>query len=301
MACLTPFYIKNPRAHLPNQERHIPVPCNKCADCFARRTSAWSFRMMQHTKIADTSIFVTFTYAQPPLSPNGFPTLDKKDWQNFTKRLRNLYRYRGVNLDTGKLKWFYDKVPQIRYYCAGEYGDTYHRPHYHAILYNTTAEACERAWRAGGQRFGHTFTGNLSYASAGYCAKYINKGTWRKRHNRDDRQPHFSLMSKRLGANYLSPAIVGYHRYDITRNYVTLDGGQKIPLPRYYRDKIFTDQDKLRQSVYVRADNDKREAEKLAKYVLLYGTQDGYDRNKHEAVRAAIDRFHKLTQKRVDV
>lgn len=287
MACLTPYYIKNPRAHLPNQENHIPVPCNKCAECYNRRTSAWSFRMVEHAKHSTTCHFITFTYEEPPLSPNGFMTLQKKDWQDFVKRLRFLQHG--------------SKKSNIQYYCAGEYGDTYQRPHYHAIIYNTTPELCERAWRAGGLRFGHTFTGTVTPASTGYCAKYINKGVWKPKHKRDDRNPQFSLMSKGLGSSYLSEQKVRFHQSDHSRNYITLDGGQKVSLPRYYRDKIFTDEQKQKQSYAIRADNDKREAEQLANHIRLYGNADGYSRNKHEAVRAAIDRFHLLSKKRIDV
>lgn len=52
-----------------------------------------------------------------------------------------------------------------------------------------------------------------------------------------------SLISKGIGLNYLTEAMVKYHKDDVSRPTVFL-GNKKLPMPRYYRDKIFTDLDK---------------------------------------------------------
>ena len=61
----------------------------------------------------------------------------------------------------------------------------------------------------------------------------------------DDRQPQFSLMSKNLGHSYLTPENIKYHKNRLV-SYITLPGGFKSPLPRYYRDKIFTRTEKAK-------------------------------------------------------
>jgi len=83
--------------------------------------------------------------------------------------------------------------------------------------------------------------------SIAYTMKYIDKQSSFKMHDRDDRVPEFPLMSKGLGANYLSDAIVDYHKADISRLYVTREGGHKVALPRYYREKIYSESEKRQQ------------------------------------------------------
>ena len=54
-----------------------------------------------------------------------FPTLNKRDVILFLKRLRrNLYKLVP-----------YNEKNKIRYFCSGEYGETYLRPHYHLIFF----------------------------------------------------------------------------------------------------------------------------------------------------------------------
>ena len=48
-------------------------------------------------------------------------------------------------------------------------------------------------------------------------------------------------MSKGIGKNYLTRSMVKWHKKDLTnRVYVTLKGGEKVSLPRYYKEKIYT-------------------------------------------------------------
>ena len=59
-------------------------------------------------------------------------------------------------------------------------------------------------------------------------------------HERDDRAEEFSHMSKFIGATYLSPAIIDYHRGDYLNRIALHDGQMLMPMPRYYKLKIFT-------------------------------------------------------------
>lgn len=277
--CLTPFMVRNPK--FKGSDLFIPVPCGKCPACLARRTSAWSFRLVQHDKIARSSQFVTLTYENAPMSPNGFMTLVKADFQLFMKRLRMLQ--------------FGNSRSDIRYYCAGEYGGRTMRPHFHVILFNADRELVQRAWPHGFVHFG-----NVSAASVGYTAKYINKGKTIPIHGRDDRLPECSMMSKGLGANYMTSQMVAYHKADISRAFVTLEGGVKASMPRYYRDKIFSDDDKLVQQRLIVESHLKRERDDMESYRVKFGSMVGYDRSKYEAVKASLELFKGLISNKRD-
>lgn len=218
----------------------ISVPCGKCPECMKRRVSAWSFRLMQEDKISSTAHFVTLTYntEHVPLSRNGYMTLAKRDVQLFLKRLR---------FDISK------KYPdvKIKYYLAGEYGGRTMRPHYHAIMFNVpNLDLIENTWQLGSVHYGE-----VSVASVGYTLKYINKAKKIPSHRNDDRIAEFALMSKGLGANYLSPAIIDYHHADLLNHAcLTIEDGKKVSMPRYYKEKIYTEAERKRIAHFQRCD-----------------------------------------------
>lgn len=278
--CIAPFYVDNPAYPLRSNSRQIPAPCGKCPPCLARRTSAWSFRLVQHDKIASSSYFITLTYSNEnvTMSKRGFMTLVKRDWQLFVKRLRKAQLLTNDNR-------------KIRYYAVGEYGTSTWRPHFHAIIYDVNAELIERAWG-----LGIIDIQPVNGATVGYTCKYINKGKLIPVHANDDRQPEFSLMSKGLGKNYLTDDMIKYHRDDITRLYCTVEGGKKIAMPRYYKNKIYTETERQKQQqLYERSSID-LDNQKRADFLETYGTLETYDRFSYEAKKAAILNFKQLQQ-----
>jgi len=231
--CDSPFYVQ-PTKWAPDK---IPVPCGRCPPCKLRRVNQWVFRMMQEEKISTSSHFVTLTYdtTTVPISDNGFMTLKKKDFQDYMKRLRKLTP--GVTL---------------KYYAVGEYGSKNRRPHYHAIIFNCPdPQLFYDAWSLAAVPIGAVHIGNVTTDSVAYTMKYIDKQTFKRAHSRDDRISEFSLMSKGLGANYLTDNMVEYHKKDTTMLYVTKLSGHRVSMPRYYRNKIFTDAEKRAQVFHV--------------------------------------------------
>lgn len=230
MACDSPYFV-HPAGYI----EPLPLPCGKCPPCKARRVDAWVFRLMQEEKRSTSAKFVTLTYdtTNVPITKNGFMTLEKEDFQLFMKRLRKT--------EPNKLK----------YYVAGEYGGQTTRPHYHAIIFNVESdENIQKAWGKGSLHIGQ-----VTNDSVAYTMKYIDKPPNQKilLHSRDDRKPEFSLMSKNLGDNYLDdPQILKYHQADLSRNYLTLEGGHKIALPRYYRERIWTDDQRQAQIAIIK-------------------------------------------------
>jgi hypothetical protein len=278
MACDTPFHVNNPRYPIYSNDRQVPVPCGKCPACLSRRTSVWTFRLKQHAKNAISSHFVTLTYdtRYVPISSRGFLTLDKRDVQLYFKKLRKAH---GKNHEP------------IKYYLAGEYGSKTYRPHYHIILFNADIELIHKAWDKG-----EVHIGELTEASAAYTAKYINKGKIIPMHQNDDRLPEFSLMSKKLGLNYLSEKIIRYHRADIERNYLTLEDGKKISLPRYYRQKIWTEKQLKEQAEKLAQKFSEIENQKQIEYYTKNQTLEGYEQQKESGVAHRIATHNKRAQ-----
>lgn len=209
MRCISPIRLKT----------GIFVPCGRCNFCLQRRRLDWSFRLEQENKISRTAQFLTLTYDE-----DHYPgQLVKEHIQLFYKKLRKENEKHRAH-----------SYPRLRHYTAGEYGPTTGRAHYHSILFNVVDEvspvAIQRIWENGKVDFG-----KVTPASVAYVTKYvINR--W------DDYggkiQPPFSLMSKRLGASYLSPQMVAWHKHGEPRDYTQV-GSIKRSIPRYYRDQLF--------------------------------------------------------------
>lgn len=190
---------------------------------------------MQELKVSESGWFVTLTYdtSTVPLTDNGFMTLRLSDVQKFMKRLRKA-RPAGA--------------PVVKYYYVGEYGGRTQRPHYHLIIFNVHPDEVVKAWsyRKGSKRlaFGYCHFGQVSLASVGYTLKYMCKPPWAPKHQNDDRVKQFSAMSRGIGLSYLTEAMRVWHEADLTgRVYVPLADGKKAPLPRYYRNRIYTEAD----------------------------------------------------------
>lgn len=245
--CDNPFILK---------ETGVPFPCGKCLLCRNRRASGWSFRLRKQLEVSDCAFFVTLTYNTDyvPLSDKGYMTLQKNHCQKFIKRLRKA-----------------QQSNDIKYYLAGEYGDDRDRPHYHIILFNCQLSTLIGAHMAKivmrtpemyldgkyhydskhwadpetGQPYGAISIGTVTMASIGYTLKYIQKQSKIPIHKNDDRKKEFSLISKGLGKSYLSENVKLWHHANlIERMYLPIEEQKKIAMPRYYKNQIYTNEER---------------------------------------------------------
>lgn len=199
--CLTPIYT---HGHL--------VPCGKCGYCLQKRSLEWQFRLTEEAKQWNTTSFITLTYS-PEFEPeNG---VDKDAIQKFLKRLRK----QGV---------------KFKYYATSEYGpSSTHRPHYHILFFHDLMpeafyEHVEKAWP-----FGIISIGDINENRVAYCANYhISKA-----YNPDGKNENFCIMSKKIGAEFLTDARVDFFQSTGTM-YVKHYDGYRLPMPRYFKKSL---------------------------------------------------------------
>lgn len=279
MACLFPFGVRNKKP-MSQRDTWFNVPCGSCPDCLQSHSNKWLVRLLEEDKISEVSYFVTLTYSEDtvPVSHNGLRTLQKSDFQKFVKRLRKL------------------TPPGLKvcYYCAGEYGDKFKRPHYHAIIFNASERSIRKAWELSLETIGDVDVAPCTPATMAYTLKYLHKGRKIPAFNGDDRLPEFSLMSKGLGKSYLSPEMVAYHHADKTRFYATLPGGVKVALPRYYKNAIYNEKDRDAFAKLIAKTSDFAEAKRFLDSGL---TPDQYRIEKFERKKASIKNFKNNSQR----
>lgn len=228
MICVSPVSIKDPRQSLGSIR--ITVPCGKCGSCRHNRRVEWSFRIKEELNHSIAAQFLTLTYTDDSLIwADAGPTLYKKHLQDWLKRLRK---------NTGQ---------KVRYYAVGEYGTTTQRPHYHVILFGLRPKYYPdliETWH-----HGHVHIGEVSEASIHYTTKYhvnFDKTV-------EGRAPEFAVMSRKpgIGAQYVERA-ARWHQ-DSGNTYV-INNGYSQRMPRYYKEKLFSPEQRAILSEKVAAD-----------------------------------------------
>lgn len=229
MRCISPISIKDPRGS--RGSIRLTVPCNKCGACQSNRRAQWSFRCAEELRNSTSASFITLTYqdSQIPFTNEGIPTLEKRHFQLFLKKLRQ----------HGK----------IRYYAVGEYGSLTHRPHYHALIYNGGIDLnshLQQSWTTRKKTpRGLIHCGSVTAASIHYVTKYhVNYKTqseW-ETHGYNN-QKEFALMSRNPGIGHQYKERAGYWNKKNQYNYL-INNGFKQSLPRYYKQAVFNSAEK---------------------------------------------------------
>lgn len=263
MGCYSSFHVQ-----IPGRLESVPVPCGKCPYCLKRKVASWAFRLRKEDERSAASFFVTLTYEKPPISRIGKMTLNSslpggkkpseksphRDLQTFFKRLRK---------GTFGTTW--------KYYAVGEYGSENWRPHYHIILFASTYRTKDellvelyKAWTSG-----YIDVGTVTGASVAYVLKYVQKPSRIPEFNGDDRLSEFSLMSKGLGENFLTNATKDFYRENLEKNYVIQDG-YKLAMPRFYRERILSPVEKLKQRQIIRRVSLERDVSSRRRFFLAH-------------------------------
>lgn len=224
----------------------ISVPCGQCIGCRLERSRQWAMRCYHEASLYENNCFITLTYSDdtvPVLFPGegDYPTLRKRDYQLFMKRLRERF-------GSG-----------IRFYHCGEYGEGTNRPHYHACLFNfdfpdKVLESVDKAgyhhWSS--VALGELWTcglhdiGSVTFESAAYVARYIMKKTLGKdAADRYDRmsyygevqrlEPEYTTMSRRpgIGRDWYDE----FHKDAFPSDFLVCRGMRMRP-PRYYEELL---------------------------------------------------------------
>lgn len=226
-------------------------------------------RIMHETLTAGDSSFITLTYSDENL-PDP-PELNTKPLVLFLKRLRK---------DLGTL----------RYYACGEYGETYGRPHYHAILFALPPNDQTRTLVAKHWTQGRTHVGTVTPNSARYVADYVQKQLNGPAAAADNRTQPFSIMSQGIGKQWALD-----HKHQIQTTGIRHRGVQQS-VPRYYIDLLNLDTTQLRAAARARSNKERRQryrSEPRPTHVHLI--QDDWNKQADKNIIAKNEIFRKGT------
>lgn len=178
----------------------LPVPCGHCVGCRMEKAKEWKVRCcLEALDFSPGELwFLTLTYddCHLPVDSNGQPYLKKSDLTKFWKRLR---KYSGE---------------RFRYFACGEYGELFHRPHFHAIIFGNpfkdaildiyhrgqfASPLLSKCWPFGNVLLMQACTNHMAYV-AGYVEKKQSDPDWYSYP-----VPPYVTMSRRpgIGSSYI--------------------------------------------------------------------------------------------------
>lgn len=227
---------------------YIMIPCGHCMECRLQHSREWATRMMLEAQYHVDNYFVTLTYDDSSVPISHFldydtgevlpaQTLRKEHLQLFFKRLRR------------RLDYYYSS--HFRYYAAGEYGDSTHRPHYHFIGFGLylpdlvqlktsrlgnpyyTSELLQSCWP-----YGFSMVAPVTWQSCAYVARYCTKkigGIDKSFYDLFHIEEEFAVMSRRPGIakQYFDEHADEIYKMDEIFLALT-DGGKKVKPPHYF-------------------------------------------------------------------
>lgn len=212
-------------------EKLVLTPCGKCIGCRTDKRREWTSRLILEDKDEQKKgyfgYFITLTYDDDHLPSDG--CLVKKDFQDFMKRFRINFKRR------------FD-VCDVRFFGCGEYGENFHRPHYHLISWipldiDDVKSVTQLSWNLGFVEVDYASVDRFAYV-AGYVSKKLIDSDDIEAVDVDTGEvtkltKEFLLMSRRPGIGSAYPI----SKIKETGK-VYLNDGKKVSPPRYYKNKL---------------------------------------------------------------
>lgn len=238
--CLYPKLIRNKR-YLPNKKNggvppvcpderllYVTAACGKCMECRQQKQRQWLVRMNEELRQNPNAYFMTLTIDDE--NYNKLANICKSEDHNeiATKAIRLMLE--RIRKKTGK---------SIRHWFITELGhEKTERLHLHGIVWGIgTDQLISEKWN-----YGFVYTGNfVNEATINYITKYMTKA--------DIDHPNFVgkvLCTKGIGTGYINREDAKNHKYTKgkTIEYYRLRNGAKINLPIYYRNQLFSEEER---------------------------------------------------------
>lgn len=239
--CLFPRLIKN-RRYIPNKKNggvpppcddvrklYVAVGCGKCMECMKQKALQWKIRLNEELKVQKHAYFVTLTFA-----PEELKKLTEESGQGY-----DCNAVAGLAVRRYLERWRKKYKKSQRHWLITEMGqEESERIHLHGIVFSAfeiSTEEFASIWKYGNVVIGQY----CNMRTINYVTKYVTK--------LDQKHKGYVpqiFCSAGLGNIYTERELVRIiHRYqDETDETYRFPNGQKCNLPIYYRNKLFTEE-----------------------------------------------------------
>lgn len=323
--CLYPKLVNNPKYKANKKNKgiipkakdkralYVPVGCGKCMECKKTKAREWAVRLQEEIRHDETGIFITLTFSNEELH----------------KLENEIKGVTGYNLDNEVAtlatrrfleRWRKTHKKSIKHWLVTEIGGKYsERIHLHGIIWtDKNTEEIRRHWKYGNVwGSDEQKNGVVNEKTINYIVKYFHKTDLKHKEYQSK-----ILTSAGIGQGYFKREDWKKNKYkgDNTQEMYKTRQGVKLPMPIYYRNQIYSDEE--REKLWLqKLDKKKRyvngreidiskgeekyykvlEEERLINKALNYGDNEiNWERKRYENQRRnfiKLERLKKMNEK----
>lgn len=211
----------------------VPIGCGKCIECMKQKGREWQLRLTEDIKKYTNAKMVTLTFSNEAY--REIHKLTNENWDAYTKD--NFIATWAIRKFTER--WRKKHKGTIRHWLVTELGHNgTENIHLHGLIWTCMGkEVIQKHWSYGFIHIGEYVNGSTINYITKYCSKVDKDHRYYK---------PLILTSNGIGANYTSSARAKENRYNSqnTREYYRTDSGHKMHLPNYWKNKIYSDDEK---------------------------------------------------------
>ena len=208
----------------------VPIPCGKCKECMKKRSREWGIRLQEEIKTNPVAQFVTLTFNNESLIELSKEI--KAEGYAMDNAIATIAIRRFLE------RWRKKHKKSVKHWFVSELGSgRYEHMHIHGIIWTKEKQDIKDIWK-----YGFVYIGDyVSNRTITYITKYITKVDLKHK----EYKPKINC-SAGLGKEYLNGYNAQKNKYnevETNENYRT-NNGLKTQLPTYYRNKIYTEEEK---------------------------------------------------------
>lgn len=255
--CLYPQLLPNPK-YKPNKKnggdipylwderlKYVPIGCKVCIECKKQLARDWLIRLLEEVRHDDQATFVTLTFNDKSYKNLLYKV--NKDVRKANKKLKTKIKIEGYDQDNyiaAKAvrlfleRWRSKTEKSIKHWLITELGHTgTERIHLHGLIWSKDHQMISNTWK-----YGFVYCG---YSCNEYVVRYMVKYV----HKTDQDHKYYIpklFNSAGIGAGYMKRTDYKrnlYHHLGTDETYQTRTGN-RIALPIYYRNKIYTEDER---------------------------------------------------------
>ncbi len=246
--CLYPRIIKN-KKYISNKKNGgivpvmrdkrmglVPVGCGKCMECRKQKARNWQVRLLEEIKTERNGVMITLTFSNESIKEIG-TKINKLEGYNRDNEIATIGMRRFLE------RWRKKYKKSVKHWFITELGHNgTENVHMHGIIWTDIKhDEIRRIWRYGFVWIGSENKGYVNSATVNYTVKYV--------HKQDELHTEYIpkvLTSKGIGKNYIKTWNSKRHKYinKNTKETYKTEKGHEIAMPIYYRNKIWTDEER---------------------------------------------------------
>lgn len=215
----------------------VPVGCGKCMECMKKKARNWQVRLLEETKVNNNGLFVTLTFSNESITELSKEINGKLDGYDRDNAIAKIAVRRFLE------RWRKENKKSVKHWLITELGhEGTENIHLHGIIWTDKSEEyVKEKWKYGFIWTNERKGGKVGEQVVNYIIKYCTKI--------DEKHKEYKpiiLCSPGIGKNYINSTNAGINKFKKgkTEEYYKTRTGHKINLPIYYRNKIYSEEER---------------------------------------------------------